>query len=168
MSTERLAAATPHATSDAPLTVRLNGAQALVRLFEAEGVPFAFGIVGGKLAPLLRALSDSTIRFVGARHEQAGPMMAAAINASTGAVAVALGEMGPGGLSLAAGAGVAFNNNLAVLLVTTNQHRAAAYPHSDMGGFNRSSQHWVVKQLSGTRSGLRRVSSSRAFSVVWC
>src|SRR4029453_12644107 len=27
---------------------------------------------------------------------------------------------------------VAFNNNLAVLLVTTNQHRAAAYPHAGM------------------------------------
>jgi thiamine pyrophosphate-dependent acetolactate synthase large subunit-like protein len=47
-------------------------------------------------------------------------------------MAVALGEMGPGGLNLASGAGVAFNNNLAVLLVTSNQHRAASYPHSGM------------------------------------
>lgn len=84
-------------------TLRLTGAQALVRLLEAEAVPFAFGIVGGKLAPLLKALSTSTIRFVGVRHEAAGPMMAAAIHASTGRVAVALGEMGPGTLNLAAG-----------------------------------------------------------------
>jgi thiamine pyrophosphate-dependent acetolactate synthase large subunit-like protein len=27
---------------------------------------------------------------------------------------------------------VAFNNNLAALLITTNQHRAAAYPHQGM------------------------------------
>jgi acetolactate synthase-1/2/3 large subunit len=47
-------------------------------------------------------------------------------------MAPTLGEMGPGSLNLAAGAGVAFNNNLAVLLVTTNQHRAAAYPHAGM------------------------------------
>ena len=59
-------------------------------------------------------------------------MMAAAAYAGTGRVALALGEMGPGSLNLAAGAGVAFNNNLAVLLVTTNQHRAAAYPHAGM------------------------------------
>ena len=59
-------------------------------------------------------------------------MMAAAAYAGSGRMAVALGEMGPGGLNLAAGAGVAFNNNLAVLLVTTNQHRAAAYPHGGM------------------------------------
>ncbi|MEN9629942.1 MAG: hypothetical protein RJA10_3170, partial [Pseudomonadota bacterium] len=40
--------------------------------------------------------------------------------------------MGPGGLNLASGAGVAFNNRLAALLITTNQHRAAAYPHRGM------------------------------------
>ena len=59
-------------------------------------------------------------------------MMAAAVYAGSGRMAVALGEMGPGGLNLAAGEGVAFNNNLPLLAVTTNQHRAAAYPHSGM------------------------------------
>lgn len=115
-----------------PGIVELTGAEVLVRLLEAEGVPFAFGIVGGKLAPLLHALSRSRIPFVGVRHEATGPMMAAAVHAASGQVAVALGEMGPGGLNLASGAGVAYNNNLAALLITTNQHRAAAYPHAGM------------------------------------
>jgi thiamine pyrophosphate-dependent acetolactate synthase large subunit-like protein len=110
----------------------LTGAQTLVRLLQAEDVAGAFGIVGGKLAPLLHALSQSNIAFVGVRHEAAAPMMAAAVFAATGRLAVALGEMGPGGLNLAAGAGAAFNNKLAVLLITTNQHRAAAYPHGGM------------------------------------
>ena len=113
-------------------TLTLTGAQTLVRLLQAENTPAAFGIVGGKLAPLLHALSQSPIPFVGVRHEAAAPMMAAAVFAASGRMAVALGEMGPGGLNLASGAGVAFNNNLAVLLITTNQHRAAAYPHSGM------------------------------------
>src|SRR3954462_806028 len=47
-------------------------------------------------------------------------------------MAVSIGEMGPGGLNLAAGMGVAFNNNLPLLAVTSNQHRAASYPHSGM------------------------------------
>ena len=59
-------------------------------------------------------------------------MMAAAVFAGTGRMAVALGEMGPGGLNLASGLGVAFNNNLPLLAITTNQHRAAAYPHRGM------------------------------------
>ena len=75
-------------------TLKLSGAQALVRLLAAEGVPYAFGIVGGKLAPLLQALAQQReIRFVGVRHEASGPMMAAAVAAGSDQVAVALGEM---------------------------------------------------------------------------
>ena len=111
----------------------LTGAQALVRVLQAEQVGFMFGIVGGKLAPLLHAVSQqSSIRFVGVRHEAAAPMMAAAVHAGSGGMAVAVGEMGPGGLNLASGMGVAFNNNLPLLAITTNQHRAASYPHSGM------------------------------------
>jgi acetolactate synthase-1/2/3 large subunit len=113
-------------------SLTLNGAQTLVRLLQAEGVPAAFGIVGGKLAPLMHALSRSPIPFIGVRHEAVAPMMAAGIFAGSGRMAVALGEMGPGGLNLASGAGCALNNNLAALFITTNQHRAAAYPHSGM------------------------------------
>ena len=115
------------------MTLHLSGAQALVRALVVEQVPFAFGIVGGKLTPLLHAISQQpTLRFVGVRHEATGPMMAAAVHAGSGRMAVALGEMGPGGLNLASGMGVAFNNNLPLLAITTNQHRAAAYPHSGM------------------------------------
>ena len=113
--------------------LRLTGAQALVRALQAEAVPYAFGIVGGKLAPLLHAISqEPSIRFVGVRHEATGPMMAAAIYAGSGRMAVALAEMGPGGLNLASGMGVAYGNNLPLLAITTNQHRAASYPHSGM------------------------------------
>ena len=112
--------------------MRLTGAQALVRALSAEQVAFAFGVVGGKLAPLLHAIQASDIRYVGTRHEANAAIMAAAAFAGSGRIAVAMGEMGPGGLNLASGAGVAFNNNLAALLITSNQHRAAAYPHSGM------------------------------------
>ncbi|MBO9516192.1 MAG: thiamine pyrophosphate-binding protein, partial [Variovorax sp.] len=112
---------------------RLTGAQALVRILAREKVRFAFGIVGGKLAPLMHALSQQqAVRFVGVRHEATAPMMAAAAHAGSGEIAVALGEMGPGGLNLASGMGVALNNHLPLVAITTNQHRAAAYPHSGM------------------------------------
>ena len=113
--------------------LQLNGAQALVRLLLAEQVRDVYGIVGGKLGPLLHAISQQErLRFLGVRHEAAGPMMAAAAHAASGQIAIALGEMGPGGLNLASGLGVAFNNNLPLLAITTNQHRAASYPHSGM------------------------------------
>ena len=113
--------------------LKLTGAQALVRVLVAEGIGHAFGIVGGKLAPLMHALSrEPSIRFTGVRHEASGAMMAAAHCAGSGRMALALGEMGPGGLNLASGMGVAYNNNLPLLAVTTNQHRAAAYPGAGM------------------------------------
>jgi acetolactate synthase-1/2/3 large subunit len=113
--------------------MRLNGAQALVRCLLAEQVGFVFGIASGKLTPLLHALSlTPPIRFVGLRHEAAGAMMAAAVFAGTGRVAVALGEMGPAASTWRRAPACASNNNLAALLITTNQHRAAAYPHRGM------------------------------------
>jgi thiamine pyrophosphate-dependent acetolactate synthase large subunit-like protein len=115
------------------VALQLTGAQALVAALAAENVGHVFGIVGGKLTPLLHAIANQRgMRFMGVRHEAAGPMMAAAMHAGSGRMAVALGEMGPGGLNMASGMGVAFNNNLPLLAITTNQHRAAAYPHSGM------------------------------------
>lgn len=115
------------------MALKLTGAQALVRILLAERVRHVYGIVGGKLNPLLHAIHEQPeLRFIGTRHEASGSMMAAATHAGTGQVAVALGEMGPGGLNMISGLGVAFNNNLPLLAISTNQHRAAAYPHSGM------------------------------------
>ncbi|TFZ01251.1 thiamine pyrophosphate-binding protein [Ramlibacter rhizophilus] len=115
------------------MALRLNGAQALVRLLLAEDVRQVYGVVGGKLGPLLQAIAQHPrLGFLGLRHEAAGPMMAAACHAATGRMAVALAEMGPGGLNLASGLGVAWANHLPLLALTTNQNRAACYPHSGM------------------------------------
>ena len=110
-----------------------DGAQALVALLAAKRVAsLSVSSAASSRRCCMRSALAQRIRYVGIRHEAAGAMMAAAVFAGSGRVAVALGEMGPGGLNLASGAGVAFNNNLAVLLITTNQHRAAAYPHAGM------------------------------------
>src|SRR5689334_964011 len=115
------------------MALQLTGAEALVRVLAGENVRHVFGIVGGKLGPLLHAIdAEASLRFIGVRHEASGPIMAAAAHAGDGSIAVALGEMGPGGLNLASGLGLAFNNNLPLLAITTNQHRAAAYPHGGM------------------------------------
>lgn len=42
--------------------------------------------------------------------------------------------------------------------------------HSDrgsQGGFNRSSQHWIVEQILGARPGLPQASSRQAFCGAW-
>ena len=112
-----------------PEKLRLTGGQALARCLVPEGVPFVFGIAGGKLMHFMRAIAEQpSIRYVGVRHEAAAGMMASAVYAATGRVAVAIGEVGPGAINLVSGIGGAFNNNLAMLAITSNNQRMAAYP----------------------------------------
>jgi len=53
------------------MTMRLRGAQMIVRALEMEGVDVVFGYPGGTVIPLYDALYDSKIRHVLMRHEQA-------------------------------------------------------------------------------------------------
>lgn len=112
---------------------QLTGAEALLGALLAEQVGFVFGVAGGKLARFMHAISrEPRVRYVGARHEAAGAWMAAGSQCASGRVAVAMGEMAPGAANLFSGAGTAFNNGLPLVLLTSNQHRAASYPHSGM------------------------------------
>lgn len=100
------------------MTITLG--DAIVRCLMAEGVQFAFGIASGKLGPLFSALSrQPAIRFIGTRHEAAAAHMAAGIYAGTGRIAVALGEMGPGGGNLTSGIAAAHADNLPMLAITS-------------------------------------------------
>ena len=54
--------------------------------------------------------------------------------------------------------------------VGSKSPRPGLIHHSDcgsQGGFNRSTQHWVVRRLVGTCLGLRLVSANQASSAVW-
>ncbi|MDR6820344.1 acetolactate synthase-1/2/3 large subunit [Neorhizobium sp. 2083] len=127
--------------------VQMTGAEALTRLLVPEAVPFVFGIAGGKLNPLLHAISrEPSIRYLGVRHEACGPLMGAAVAAASGRICVALGEMGPGSSNLVGGLGTAFNNNLPLLLVTSNNHQAASYPNRGM--FMDLDTHALLKPLT--------------------
>ena len=114
-------------------TTELSGGAALARALQAHGVAFVFGIAGGKLGPFMHAVQQTPgLRYVGVRNEAAAGPMAAAIYAASGALAVAMGEAGPGGAYLAAGVAHAFNNNLALLAITSNNQQAASYPGRGM------------------------------------
>ncbi|MCY1664604.1 thiamine pyrophosphate-binding protein [Rhizobium sp. SL86] len=127
--------------------IEMTGAEALTRLLVPEAVPFVFGIAGGKLNPLLHAISrEPSIRYLGVRHEAAGPLMGAAVAAATGRICVALGEMGPGSSNLIGGLGTAYNNNLPLLLITSNNHLAASYPNRGM--FMDLDTHALLKPLT--------------------
>jgi thiamine pyrophosphate-dependent acetolactate synthase large subunit-like protein len=110
-------------------TVRLGVGSALTRLLVAAGVREVFGIAAGKLAPWLRAVGEEpALTHVGVRHEAAASWMAAAVYAATGRIAVAYGESGPGSHNLVSALGSAYNDNLAVLVITSGAPTHVAHP----------------------------------------
>ncbi|WP_322047973.1 thiamine pyrophosphate-binding protein [Paraburkholderia sp. J67] len=113
--------------------ISMSGGAALVRLLAPERVPFVFGVAGGKLVQFMRALAQQdAIRYVGTRHEAAGGHMAAAVYAATGRMAVAMGEVGPGAGNLLAAVASAYNNNVPMLALTSNNQQCASYPGRGM------------------------------------
>ncbi|MDH3692163.1 MAG: thiamine pyrophosphate-binding protein [Gammaproteobacteria bacterium] len=73
-----------------------NVADVIARRLYRAGCRYAFGIPGGEVLTLIKALSDAGIRFVLAKHENAAGFMAEGTYHSTGAPAVLIATLGPG------------------------------------------------------------------------
>src|SRR5262249_44710046 len=81
--------------------VRMNGADAILRSLEAEGVDVVFGLPGGAILPTYDAFArGTTIRHVLARHEQGAGHMAEGYARASGRVGVAIATSGPGATNL--------------------------------------------------------------------
>jgi acetolactate synthase-1/2/3 large subunit len=81
--------------------MRMDGADAILRSLEAEGVDIVFGIPGGAVLPTYDAFArGTTVRHVLARHEQGAGHMAEGYARASGRVGVALATSGPGATNL--------------------------------------------------------------------
>jgi acetolactate synthase I/II/III large subunit len=81
--------------------VRMNGADAILRSLEAEGVEVIFGLPGGAILPLYDAIArGTTVRHVLARHEQGAGHMAEGYARASGLVGVCVATSGPGATNL--------------------------------------------------------------------
>jgi acetolactate synthase I/II/III large subunit len=79
----------------------MNGADAVLRSLEAEGVEVMFGLPGGAILPLYDAMArGTTVRHVLARHEQGAGHMAEGYARASGRVGVAVATSGPGATNL--------------------------------------------------------------------
>ncbi len=79
----------------------MNGADAILRSLEAEGVEVMFGIPGGAIMPAYDAMArGTTVRHVLARHEQGAGHMAQGYARASGKVGVAIATSGPGATNL--------------------------------------------------------------------
>jgi len=84
-------------------TQAMTGADVLVRMLEARGTKYAFGVPGAKIDKVFDRLRDSTIQTVVCRHEQNAAFIAGGIGRMTGKAGVAIATSGPGVSNLVTG-----------------------------------------------------------------
>jgi acetolactate synthase I/II/III large subunit len=96
----------------------MNGAAALVRALEVEGVDIVFGYPGGAILPVYDALVDSKLRHILVRHEQAAAFAANGWARATGKVGVCIATSGPGATNLVTGIADAFADSVPMVIVT--------------------------------------------------
>lgn len=98
----------------------VNVAEMLVKALEHEGVEYIFGIPGEENLDVMKALKDSSIKFVVVRHEQGAAFMADVYGRLTGKAGVCVSTLGPGATNLITGVADA-NSDGAPLVAITGQ-----------------------------------------------
>jgi len=100
-------------------TTPMNGADAILRCLEAEGVEVMFGIPGGAILPLYDAIArGTTVRHVLARHEQGAGHMAEGYARASGRVGVAVATSGPGATNLVTPIADAWMDSTPIVCIT--------------------------------------------------
>ena len=99
--------------------MRINGADAILRSLEAEGVEVMFGIPGGAIMPTYDAMArGTTVRHVLARHEQGAGHMAQGYARASGRVGVAIVTSGPGATNLVTPIADAWMDSTPIVCIT--------------------------------------------------
>lgn len=119
----------------------MNGAAAILRALEMQGVDTIFGYPGGAIMPTYDALYDSPIRHILVRHEQAEVHAATAYARASGRVGVCMATSGPGALNLVTGLQDALMDSTPVVALTGNvpQHLIGtdAFQEADVVGITQ-------------------------------
>lgn len=99
--------------------MRINGAQALLKSLEAEGVDVMFGFPGGVVLPIYDAIYDNkAIRHILVRHEQGAAHAADGYARATGKVGVCMATSGPGATNLVTGIANAHMDSIPMVALT--------------------------------------------------
>lgn len=98
----------------------MDGAQALVKRLEMEGVEYIFGLSGGAAIPIFDALvtTKSKIKLVLVRHEQGATHMADGYARVTGKPGVVLVTSGPGATNTITGIMTAHMDSIPMIVIT--------------------------------------------------
>lgn len=118
----------------------LNGAQALIRALEKQGVEYVFGIPGGASIPILDAMvtTGTRVRFILVRHEQGACHMADGYARATGRPGVVCVTSGPGATNTITGIMTAHMDSIPIVVFSGQTVRSMigkdAFQEADIFG----------------------------------
>ncbi|HEY1367115.1 MAG TPA: biosynthetic-type acetolactate synthase large subunit [Gaiellaceae bacterium] len=135
--------------------MRMNGADAIIRVLEAEGVDTVFGIPGGAILPFYDALArrPHALRHVLARHEQGAGHMAEGYARASGRVGVAIATSGPGATNLVTAIADAWMDSTPLVCITGQVRRQLigtdAFQECDITGITIPivKHSWLVQEV---------------------
>lgn len=106
--------------STAPPT---NGAEALIRCLENQGVEYIFGYSGGAAIPIFDALvtTKTSIKLIATRHEQGAAHMADGYARASGKPGVVLVTSGPGVGNIITGLMTAHMDSVPIIVISGQQ-----------------------------------------------
>ena len=109
----------------------VTAAEIIARRLKAAGVTKAFGIPGGEVLAMIRALDEAGIAFVMAKHENAAGFMAEGAYHASGAPGVLVATIGPGAANAVNFIVNALQDRVPVIYITgrIDPEQAATYTH---------------------------------------
>ena len=131
----------------------MNGAQAMVKCLENEGVEMVFGYPGVAICPFYDSLLDTDIKSVLIRTEQNAAHAASGLARVTGKVGVCAVTSGPGATNLITGIATAFADSIPLVCITgqVNSERTDRQRRVPGGGYHWSGGIVCQIQLSGQK-----------------
>ena len=120
---------------------KVNGAKALIKCMEKEGVDTLFGYPGGQIIPFYNELYDSNMRHILVRHEQAAAHAADGYARATGKTGVCVSTSGPGATNLVTGIATAYMDSVPIVALTgqvpTSMIGNDAFQEADITGITQ-------------------------------
>lgn len=96
----------------------MNGADAIIKCLEAEGVDIVFGYPGVAICPFYNSMLQSSIRSILIRTEQNAAHAASGLARVTGRAGVCAVTSGPGATNLLTGIATAFADSIPLICIT--------------------------------------------------
>lgn len=131
--------------------MKMTTEEAFVKVLQRHGIDNAFGIIGSAFMPISDLFPKAGIRFWDVAHESNGALICDGYTRSTGRIAMAIAQNGPGITGFVTAVKTAYWNHTPMLLVTPQ----AANKTIGQGGFQELEQMALFRDIVAYQEEVR-------------